>query len=78
MTKLLEQAIAEIQKLSEEAQDAVAARLLAELADDQEWEASFAATTDEQWRRMAALVRREIAAKDTTPLDDFFPNRNKK
>lgn len=69
MTKLLEQAIAEIEKLPEDAQDAIAARLLADLADEKEWTARFAATTDEQWDRMAALVRQEIAAGDTTPLD---------
>lgn len=73
MTKLLEHAIVEIQKLPEEAQDAIAARLLADLADEKEWAARFAATTDAQWDRMAAMVRREIAAGDTTRLDDVFP-----
>ena len=77
MTKLLEQAIAEIQKLPEDEQDAVAARLLADLADEQAWTAQFASTTDEQWARMAAKVRREIADGDTTPLDDVFPIRAK-
>lgn len=73
MTKLIEQAIAEIEKLPEDAQDAIAARLLADLADEKEWAARFAATTDAQWDCMAAMVRREIAAGDTTPLDDVFP-----
>lgn len=73
MTKLLEQAIAEIEKLPEDAQDAIAARLLADLADEKEWVARFAATTEAQWDRMAAMVRREIAAGDTEPLDDVFP-----
>jgi hypothetical protein len=73
MTKLLEQVVAEIEKLPEDAQDAIAARLLTDLADEQAWAARFAATTDAQWDRMAAMVRREIAAGDTMPLDDVFP-----
>jgi len=73
MTKLIEQAIAEIEKLPEDAQDVIAARILADLADEKEWAALFAATTDTQWDRMAAMVRREIAVGDTTPLDDVFP-----
>jgi hypothetical protein len=75
MTRLLEQMVAEIEKLPENAQDAIAARLLAELADERAWEASFAATTEAQWEHMAAMVRRQIAAGETTPLDDVFPTR---
>ena len=75
MTRLLEQAIAEIEKLPEDTQDAIAARILADLADEQAWAARFAATSDAQWERMAAMVRREIAAGDTIPLDDVFPIR---
>ena len=78
MTRLLEQAIIEIEKLPEDAQDAIAARLLADLMDENEWAARFAATSDEQWDRMAAMVRREIAAGDTMPLEDVFPIRNSK
>jgi hypothetical protein len=62
MTHLLRQAITEIEKLPATEQDSVAARILAELADDQVWAAKFAATTDEQWDRLAESVRREIAA----------------
>jgi hypothetical protein len=65
MTKLLEQVVAEIEKLPEDTQDAIAMRLLADLADEQAWVARFAATTDAQWERMAAMVRREIAAGAT-------------
>jgi len=73
MTKLIEQAIAEIEKLPEEVQDAIASRLLSELTDEEEWAVRFEATTDAQWDRMAAMVRREIASGDTTPLDDVIP-----
>jgi hypothetical protein len=73
MTELLQRAIAEIGKLPAEEQDALAKRILAELADEQAWAARFNATTDEQWDRLTEMARREIAAGDTTPLDDVFP-----
>ena len=74
MIKLLEQAVAEIEKLPEDAQDAIAARLLADLADEKAWADRFAATTEDQWERMAALVRQEIGSKEPIPLDDVFPS----
>ena len=74
MTELLQRAIAEIEKLPSADQDAIAARFLAEAADDQAWESSFRNTTDEQWDRMAEAVGREIAAGETIPLDDVFPS----
>ena len=73
MIKLLEQAVAEIEKLPEDAQDAIAARLLADLADEKAWSARFADTTEAQWERMATLVRQEIDAEEPIPLDDVFP-----
>jgi hypothetical protein len=73
MTELLQRAIAEIQQLPAEEQDAIAARILAELEDDRHWAAQFAATTDDQWARMVEEVRRDIEAGDTVPLDDVFP-----
>lgn len=73
MTKLLQQAIAELEKLSEEEQDAIAVRLLAELEDERKWKVRFEATTDNQWDRLAQMVRQEIAAGDITPLADVFP-----
>jgi hypothetical protein len=75
MTKFLEQVVAEIERLPEETQDAIAARLLADLTDEQAWAARFAATSDAQWKRMAMMVRREISAGETIPLDDVFPIR---
>jgi len=78
MTKLLEQAIAEIEKLPEDEQDAIAARLLADLLDERAWETRFAATSDAQWERMAAMVRQEIAVGDTVSLDDVLSHRGSK
>lgn len=75
MTELLQQAIAQIQKLPPDQQDAIAARFLAELQDEQKWEARFAATTDDQWDQMAAMVRQEIAKGETIPLDQVFPTK---
>jgi hypothetical protein len=75
MRELLQQAIAVIEKLPAEVQDASATRLLAEAADEQAWAAQFEATTDTQWDRMAETVRRAIVAEDLTPLDDVFPPR---
>jgi phage I-like protein len=75
MTELLQQAIAQIQQLPPDQQDAIAARFLAELHDEQKWEARFAATTDNQWDQMAAMVRQEIAKGETMPLDEIFPTQ---
>lgn len=75
MTKLLRQAIAEIEKLPDEEQDAVAARILIDLKDEQAWTERFEVTTDSQWERLAQSVRQEIAAGNVAPLDDVFPLR---
>jgi hypothetical protein len=72
MTELLQQAIAQIQKLPPDQQDAIAARFLAESKDEQKWETCFASTTDDQWDQMAAMVRQEIARGETIPLDEVF------
>ncbi|MEO1394788.1 MAG: hypothetical protein AAFV90_17930 [Cyanobacteria bacterium J06634_5] len=73
MTELLQQAIAEIAKLSDEQQDAIATRFLAELKDEQTWQESFTETTDIQWDNLAAMVRQDINAGNTVPLDEAFP-----
>jgi len=67
MTELLERVIAQLKTLPDEEQNAIAARLLAEMEDEQKWKAQFESTTDDQWDRMAEIVRQEIAAGDTTP-----------
>ncbi|MGB3514908.1 MAG: hypothetical protein WBA43_00525 [Elainellaceae cyanobacterium] len=73
MTELLQKAIAEVSKLSDEEQDAIATRLLAELEDEQAWQSRFDATTDNQWDNLAALVREEIASGDIVSTDEVFP-----
>ncbi len=75
MTELLERAIAQLKTLPADEQDAIAARLLAEMEDEQTWKAQFASTTDDQWDRMAEMVRQEIAAGDVTPLAEVFSSQ---
>jgi hypothetical protein len=68
MTELLQQAISQIQQLPPDQQDAIASRFLAEYQDEQQWEARFAETSDDQWDQMAAMVRQEIASGETASL----------
>ncbi|NUM43914.1 MAG: hypothetical protein HUU38_04340 [Anaerolineales bacterium] len=76
MTELLQRAISELEKLPVIEQDSMAARILAEIEDEQKWKAQFKATTDEQWDRMAEMVRKEISAGDTLLLEEIFPSRD--
>jgi hypothetical protein len=73
MTELLERAIAQLKALSDEEQDSIAARLLAELEDEKAWKTQFEATTDDQWDRIAEQVKQEIMTGEITPLADVFP-----
>ena len=65
MADLLEQVVSEIQKLPQDQRDAIAARIIADLKDEQAWTERFEATTDEQWDRLAESARKEIDAGDT-------------
>lgn len=77
MTALLAQAMAAIQQLPAEAQDAIATRLLAEVVDEHAWAERFEATTDAQWDQLAASVRQAIATEEQVTLDDVFPSRER-
>jgi hypothetical protein len=55
----LQQALAEVQKLPDEEQDAIAAMILEELADEQRWADSFARSHD-KLAAWAERVRDEI------------------
>jgi hypothetical protein len=61
MTQLLEQAFNEVQKLPEPEQDAIAALILDELADERRWQESFARSQD-LLARLAAKAREAIRA----------------
>jgi hypothetical protein len=72
MTSQLQRDFAEAEKHPAQDQDTIAARLLAEVEDERQWNARFAATTEDQWDRMAAEVRADGAANRTVPLDDVI------
>jgi methylase of polypeptide subunit release factors len=60
MTQLLEKAVAELQKLPDAEQDAIAARILDELTDDQRWDAAFASSQD-ALAKLAAKAREDVS-----------------
>lgn len=60
MTQLLGRAIGEARKLAAADQDAIAALILDELADDRRWDEAFARSQG-QLTKLAAKVRRDIA-----------------
>ncbi len=62
MTQLLEQAIAELTRLSDEKQDAMAALILEELEDEQRWDAAFQAS-EVPLKRIADKVRADVRAE---------------
>lgn len=61
MTQLLQQAIAELQKLPATDQDAIATMILAEITDEKNWDEAFANSQD-QLSAMADKVREDIRA----------------
>ena len=68
MTRLLDKAIEQVQQLSPELQDAVAAHLLADIEGELRWDASL----DERSESLTALADEAIAeyrAGRTKPLD---------
>ncbi len=67
MTQLLEQALAEVRKLSQQAQDAIAALILDELDDEKRWDVAFG-RSHESLARLAAKVRQDIAAGRTKSI----------
>jgi len=59
MTQLLEKAVAELQKLPDAEQDAMAARILDELTDDQRWDTAFADSQD-ALAKLTAKAREDV------------------
>ena len=72
MTELLQKAMGEIEKLPVAEQDAIAERILMELAADETWDVLFAKTTDKQWQKMAARVDEQVRAGRAMPLEEFL------
>ena len=61
MTQLLEKAVAKLHTLPEVEQDAIAALILDELTDEEQWDEAFA-RTQTQLARWADKVRQDIKA----------------
>lgn len=61
MTQLLEQAFSKVKNLPAAEQDAIAALILDELADEQRWQESFSRSQD-PLARLAAKAREDIRA----------------
>ena len=61
MTRLLEQALSEVQTLSVAEQDAIAAIILQEIADERQWDETFA-RSQEHLARLAEKARADIRA----------------
>lgn len=61
MSQLFDNAVAEVRKLSEAEQDAIAALILEELEDDHRWEEAFA-RNPEKLAALVALADEQVAA----------------
>ena len=68
MTKLLEKAMAEVSRLSEQEQDALATWILDELASERRWDKSFARSED-ALAQLADEALAEHREGRTEPLD---------
>jgi len=69
MGKLLERAIEEAHKLSEDEQEAIGAWLLAEIESERRWDELFSRPPSEALERMAAEALEDYRAGRTSPLD---------
>ncbi len=69
MGKLLERAIEEAHKLSDEEQEAIGAWLLAEIESERNWDDLFSRPPSKILERMAAQALEDHRAGRTTPLD---------
>ncbi|RKU09291.1 hypothetical protein C6502_13370 [Candidatus Poribacteria bacterium] len=67
MTQLLEKALIAVYKLPPEKQDAIAAVILEELEDEQQWDEAFAASQD-KLAQLAEKVRADIKAGRVTKM----------
>ncbi len=73
MTKLLEKAIAEVNRLPTEEQNAIAQLILDELEDERLWEEKFAAS-QEKLTKLAEKARQDIEAGRirTLGIDSYY------
>jgi hypothetical protein len=71
VTKLLEKALEKVSSLPQDAQDAIASQILAELEDEAAW-ATRLASQKGKLRRLADEALAEHRRGETRPLDDFL------
>jgi len=71
MTKLLERAFSEAGKLSSAEQDLLASRVLAELADEDEFDRAIAASAD----KLAVLAKEALAEHRAGQTQELDPDR---
>jgi hypothetical protein len=69
MGKLLERAIEEAHKLSDDEQEAIGAWLLAEIESERRWDELFSRPPSAALERMAAEALEDLRAGRTSPLD---------
>jgi len=69
MGKLLERAIEEAHKLSDNDQEAIGAWLLAEIESERRWDELFSRPPSEALERMADEALRDLRDGRTNPLD---------
>ena len=70
MTHLLETAFKKLAALPEAEQNQYAAQIIKELEDEAIFDAKIAATTEEQWAKIAAKFREDD--EETTSLSDLL------
>jgi len=71
MTELLKKAFEAVSLLPPETQDAIAARMLMELEDENRWDEAFAGSQD-KLARMADEAMEEFETGKTVPLEDIL------
>jgi hypothetical protein len=67
MTQLLKDAIEQVQKLTSDEQDTIAAIILDEISDERQWDEAFARSQD-QLAKLAEKVRADIRSGRTRDI----------
>ena len=73
MSKLLERAIEEAHKLSEDEQESIGAWLLAEIESERRWDDLFSRPPSNALQQMADEALEDFRAGRTSPLDPDSP-----
>jgi hypothetical protein len=68
MTSRLKQALAEVERLPEAAQESIASLILQEIEDERRWDEQFA-TSQDQLGELVRRARAEVAEDGALPFD---------